>query len=65
MPVLAQYLNDWLSSNLPFKIDLDAEAFYERYIVKSVLSFLKISLNEDDPQALADILPLLFLKQTS
>jgi DNA helicase-2/ATP-dependent DNA helicase PcrA len=51
-------------SNLPFKIDLDAEAFYERYIVRSALSFLKVSLNEEDPQAMADILPLLFLKQT-
>ncbi|EKN68812.1 ATP-dependent DNA helicase [Neobacillus bataviensis LMG 21833] len=51
-------------SNLPFKIDQDAEAFYDRYIVRSALSFLRASLNEDDPQALADILPLLFLKQT-
>ncbi|SMQ68582.1 DNA helicase-2 / ATP-dependent DNA helicase PcrA [Bacillus sp. OV166] len=50
-------------SNLPFKIDLDAEAFYERYIVRSVLAFLKVSLNEDDTQAMSDILPLLFLKQ--
>ncbi|MFK9095463.1 ATP-dependent helicase [Bacillus salipaludis] len=52
------------SSNLPFKIDQDAEGFYDRYIVRSALSFLRVSLNEDDPQALADILPLLFLKQT-
>ncbi|MDQ1004085.1 DNA helicase-2/ATP-dependent DNA helicase PcrA [Neobacillus niacini] len=52
------------SSNLPFRIDLDSEAFYERHIVKSVLSFLKISLDEDDNQALADILPSLFLSQT-
>lgn len=51
------------SSNLPFKIDMDAEAFYDRYIVRSTLSFLKVSLNEDDNQALSDILPLLFLKQ--
>ncbi|MEH7746614.1 ATP-dependent helicase [Neobacillus drentensis] len=51
-------------SNLPFKIDLDAEAFYDRYIVRSALSFLKVSLNEDDPQAMSEILPLLFLKQT-
>lgn len=50
-------------SNLPFKIDLDTEAFYERYIVRSALSFLKVSLNEDDPLAMSDILPLLFLKQ--
>ncbi|WML38819.1 ATP-dependent helicase [Neobacillus sp. OS1-2] len=52
------------SSNLPFKIDQDAESFYDRYIVRSALSFLKVCLKEDDPQALADILPLLFLKQT-
>jgi DNA helicase II / ATP-dependent DNA helicase PcrA len=52
------------SSNLPFKIDLDAEAFYDRRIVKSIMSFLKISLNEDDNHAISDILPYLFLKQT-
>ncbi|MEH7177457.1 UvrD-helicase domain-containing protein [Neobacillus vireti] len=52
------------SSNLPFKIDLDSEAFYGRRIVKSVLSFLKLSLNEDEHQAISDILPILFLKQT-
>lgn len=51
------------SSSLPFKIDLDADAFYDRYIVKSALAFLRISLNEDDNQALSDILPFLFLKQ--
>jgi DNA helicase-2/ATP-dependent DNA helicase PcrA len=53
------------SSNLPFKIDLDAEAFYDRYIVRSVLAFLKISLNEDDLQAITDILPFVFLKQSA
>ncbi|MDQ0198215.1 UvrD-helicase domain-containing protein [Neobacillus ginsengisoli] len=51
------------SSNLPFKVDLDADSFYDRYIVKCALAFLKISLNEDDNQALSDILPFLFLKQ--
>jgi DNA helicase II / ATP-dependent DNA helicase PcrA len=52
------------SSNLPFKIDLDAESFYERRIVKSALSFFKLSINEDDSKAISDILPILFLKQT-
>lgn len=52
------------NSNLPFKIDLDADSFYDRYIVRSTLSFLRVSLNEDDPQAIADILPFLFLKQS-
>lgn len=52
------------SSNLPFKIDLDADSFYNRFIVKSMLSFLTLSLHEDDPHAAAGILPPLFLKQT-
>jgi len=51
------------SSNLPFKIDQDAESFYERYIARSALAFLRVSLNEDDAKAFADILPFLFLKQ--
>lgn len=53
------------SSNLPFKIDQDADSFYDRYIVRCALAFLKISLQEDDYQALTDILPLLFLKQAA
>jgi DNA helicase II / ATP-dependent DNA helicase PcrA len=52
------------SSNLPFKIDLDAENFYERRIVKSVLAFLKMSLDEEDHQAITDILPILYLSQS-
>jgi DNA helicase II / ATP-dependent DNA helicase PcrA len=52
------------SSNLPFKIDLDAENFYERRIVKSVLAFLKMSLDEENHQAIMDILPILYLSQS-
>lgn len=52
-------------SNLPFKIDSDAESFYDRRIIKSILAFLKISLNEDDAHALSDLLPSLFLKQSA
>ncbi|MED4203468.1 UvrD-helicase domain-containing protein [Neobacillus mesonae] len=52
------------SSNLPFIIDQDADSFYDRYIVRSALSFLKLSLNEDDSESLSDILPILFIKQT-
>jgi DNA helicase II / ATP-dependent DNA helicase PcrA len=51
-------------SNLPFTIDSDSESFYDRRIVRSVLSFLKLSLHEDDNQALSEILPILFLSQT-
>jgi DNA helicase-2/ATP-dependent DNA helicase PcrA len=53
------------NSNLPFIIDSDAESFYDRRIVKSILAFLKLSLNEDDAHALSDILPSLFLKQSA
>jgi DNA helicase-2/ATP-dependent DNA helicase PcrA len=52
------------NSNLPFLIDSDAESFYDRRIVKSLLAYLKLSLNEDDTHAFSDILPSLFLKQT-
>ncbi|MGN1401549.1 MAG: UvrD-helicase domain-containing protein [Bacillus sp. (in: firmicutes)] len=50
-------------SNLPFVIDSDAESFYQRRIVKSMLAFLKLSINEDDIEAIADLLPVLFLKK--
>lgn len=53
------------ASSLPFRVDSDAESFYDRRIVKSILSFLKMSLNEDDAPALADMLPVLFLKQSA
>jgi DNA helicase-2/ATP-dependent DNA helicase PcrA len=53
------------NSNLPFIIDSDAESFYDRRIVRSILAFLKLSLNEDDAHALSDILPSLFLKQSA
>ena len=53
------------NSNLPFIIDSDAESFYDRRIVKSILAFLKLSLNEDDAHAFSDILPSLFLKQSA
>ncbi|WP_042349457.1 UvrD-helicase domain-containing protein [Bacillus massiliigorillae] len=49
-------------SNLPFVIDQDAEAFYQRRTVKNMLAFIRLSLNEDDIDACADLLPALFLK---
>lgn len=52
------------NSNLPFKIDQDADSFYDRRTVKTILAFFKLSLNENDASALTDILPPLFLKQT-
>ncbi|MCQ6274282.1 ATP-dependent helicase [Bacillus sp. V3B] len=52
------------NSNLPFTIEQDIESFYERFIVRSMLSFLKLTINEEDQKAIAGILPALFLKQS-
>ncbi|UII57050.1 UvrD-helicase domain-containing protein [Cytobacillus spongiae] len=54
----------FVHSSLPFTIDQDAESFYDRFIVKSMLGFLKLSLNEDDQESIKQILPALFVKQS-
>ncbi|WP_078381366.1 ATP-dependent helicase [Sutcliffiella halmapala] len=52
-------------SGLPFTLDQDYESFYKRRIVKGILGFLRLSKDPNDVQALSDILPALFLKQSS
>ncbi|MEH7887280.1 ATP-dependent helicase, partial [Bacillus sp. JJ1609] len=52
------------NSSLPFRVDQDIESFYERFMVKGMLSFLRLSLNSDDSEAVKNILPSLFLKQS-
>ncbi|WP_404331256.1 ATP-dependent helicase [Mesobacillus maritimus] len=52
------------ASSLPFKMDQDLESFYDRFMVRGVLSFFRLSLNEDDSEAIKNILPSLFLKQS-
>lgn len=52
-------------SGLPFKLDQDYESFYKRRIVKGILGFLRLSRDANDVQALSDILPALFLKQSN
>lgn len=52
------------TSSLPFRLDQDIESFYERFIVKGMLAFLRLSMNPDDPEAIKNILPSLFLKQS-
>ncbi|MDX5474281.1 MAG: ATP-dependent helicase [Bacillaceae bacterium] len=52
-------------SGLPFSIDQDYESFYNRRIVKSMISFLKLSKDPDDVKAFANIFPALFLKQSA
>lgn len=51
------------NSSLPFRVDQDIDSFYERFMVKGMLSFLRLSLNHDDSEAVKHILPSLFLKQ--
>ncbi|WNS76897.1 UvrD-helicase domain-containing protein [Bacillus sp. DTU_2020_1000418_1_SI_GHA_SEK_038] len=53
------------NSSLPFRIEMDAESFYDRFIVKSILSFLQLSINEDHQDAIKNILPALFVKQAA
>jgi DNA helicase II / ATP-dependent DNA helicase PcrA len=52
------------TTSFPFRIDLDSENFYERYLVKSMLSFLRLIINEDDQHAISQILPVLFIRQS-
>lgn len=52
-------------SGLPFALDQDYESFYKRRVVKGILGFLRLSRDPNDVQAFSDILPALFLKQSS
>jgi DNA helicase II / ATP-dependent DNA helicase PcrA len=52
------------NSSLPFRVDQDIESFYERFMVKGMLSFLRLSMNHDDSDAVKYVLPSLFLKQS-
>ncbi|CAM3666846.1 ATP-dependent helicase [Mesobacillus zeae] len=50
------------SSSIPFRLDQDSESFYERFMVKGMLAYFRLSLDEDDTEALKNIMPSLFLK---
>lgn len=50
------------NSSLPFRIDQDVEPFYERFIVKGMLSFLRLAGDEEDQIAIRNILPVLFVR---
>lgn len=52
------------SSNLPFALEQNAGSFYQRFIVKSMLAYLRLIVDPDSQQAVTDILPTLFLKKT-
>ncbi|MCD7035007.1 ATP-dependent helicase [Metabacillus sp. GX 13764] len=51
-------------SSLPFTVEKESVSFYDRRMVKSLLAYLRLSVNPDDVQALGDLLFSLFLKQS-
>jgi DNA helicase II / ATP-dependent DNA helicase PcrA len=52
------------ASNLPFVIENDADSFYERKVVKSILAYLRLSLFPNEAKPVADVISSLFLKQS-
>lgn len=53
------------ASSLPFVIERDAESFYDRKIVKSMLAYMRLALDPEDPKPVSSILSSLFLKQSA
>lgn len=51
-------------SNLPFIIEQDTESFYQRRMVRSLLAYLRLSLDPNHVQAISDLAAALFLKQS-
>ncbi|MFD6440833.1 ATP-dependent helicase, partial [Peribacillus sp. NPDC060186] len=52
------------ASNLPFVIEKDADSFYQRRVIRGMLSFMRLSLFPQDSKAASDVLSSLFLKQS-
>ncbi|MCP6682870.1 ATP-dependent helicase [Bacillus nakamurai] len=52
-------------SSIPYHADRGVQTFYSRRIVRQILAYLYASQNEDDPEAVKDLLPALFLKQSA
>mgnify|MGYP005839340633 CR=1 FL=1 len=51
-------------SNLPFIIDQSSESFYQRRIVRSLLAYLRLSIDPNNQNAMSDLLIALFIKQS-
>lgn len=52
-------------SNLPFVIEQESESFYKRRIVRSLLAYLRLSLDPNHSVAMSDLLIALFLKKSA
>ena len=54
----------FVQSSLPFTIEKGQSSFYERKMVRGVLSYLRLSMNSDDSIAITELIRALFLKQS-
>lgn len=52
-------------SNLPFTVEQDAESFYKRKIVKTLIAYLRLSIDPNHSNAMSDLLVALFLKKNT
>ncbi|WP_121664756.1 UvrD-helicase domain-containing protein [Metabacillus litoralis] len=54
----------FVQSSIPFTMENGQSSFYERKMVRSMLSYLRLSMNADDSTAIAELIRALFLKQS-
>ncbi|MDN8817518.1 3'-5' exonuclease, partial [Staphylococcus aureus] len=52
-------------SAIPYTAEQGVRSFYSRRIVRQILAYLYLSQNQDDAEAVKQILPALFLKQSA
>ncbi|GAF63768.1 ATP-dependent DNA helicase [Bacillus sp. TS-2] len=53
----------FLYSNIPFSLDQSHESFYQKKMVRKILAFLRLAINEDDMLSASDLASALFIKQ--
>ncbi|HZH62380.1 MAG TPA: ATP-dependent helicase [Metabacillus sp.] len=54
----------FVQSSIPFMIEQGQSSFYERKMVRAILSYLRLSINADDSSAITELIRALFLKQS-
>lgn len=54
----------FVQSSIPFTIEKGQSSFYERKMVRAILSYLRLSMNSDDSSAITEFIRALFLKQS-
>jgi len=54
----------FIQSSIPFMVEQGQSSFYERKMVRGILSYLRLSMNADDSSAITELIRALFLKQS-